>query len=145
VDTNRHQRRRRRRRHEGTADRRRGRARRARSNPVELDSARRRRRLLLVGDDEGRNAGGRLDGAHDGQTRRAGDSSARGRVLPAPRDRGRPEGHKTRTDTSFYGLGQGYTAERFDHNRITLEPERKTWKPGERRDHGSVAGIATAP
>ncbi|HEX5216455.1 MAG TPA: MG2 domain-containing protein [Vicinamibacterales bacterium] len=41
-------------------------------------------------------------------------------------------GHRTRTETSFYGLGKGYTAwERFDHNRITLEPERKTWKPGE--------------
>ena len=43
------------------------------------------------------------------------------------------EGRRTRTDTSFYGLGGGYTAwRRYDHNRITLEPERKTWKPGER-------------
>ncbi len=43
------------------------------------------------------------------------------------------DGRKTRTDTSFYGLGGGYTAwRRYDHNRITLEPERKTWKPGER-------------
>ncbi|MGE5837620.1 MAG: MG2 domain-containing protein [Acidobacteriota bacterium] len=42
-------------------------------------------------------------------------------------------GRQTRTDASFYGLGAGYTAwERFDHNRITLEPEKKTWKPGER-------------
>ncbi len=42
------------------------------------------------------------------------------------------DGRSTRTDTSFYGLGKGYTAwERFDHNRITLEPEKKTWKPGE--------------
>jgi uncharacterized protein YfaS (alpha-2-macroglobulin family) len=42
------------------------------------------------------------------------------------------DGHSTRTDTEFYGLGQGYTAwERFDHNRITLQPEKKTWKPGE--------------
>ena len=32
----------------------------------------------------------------------------------------------------FYGLGTGYTAwERYDHNRITLEPEKKTWKPGD--------------
>ena len=41
-------------------------------------------------------------------------------------------GHQTRTDTSFYAIGPGYTAwQRFDHNRITLEPEKKTWKPGE--------------
>jgi hypothetical protein len=44
-----------------------------------------------------------------------------------------PDGRTTRTDTSFYGLGKGYTAwERYDHNRITLEPEKKTWKPGEK-------------
>jgi uncharacterized protein YfaS (alpha-2-macroglobulin family) len=43
------------------------------------------------------------------------------------------EGHRTRTDTWFYGVGPGYTAwERYDHNRIKLEPEKKTWKPGER-------------
>ena len=43
------------------------------------------------------------------------------------------EGHTTKTETSFYALGAGYTAwQRYDHNRITLEPERKTWKPGER-------------
>ena len=36
------------------------------------------------------------------------------------------------TPTSFYALGAGYTAwERFDHNRIELVPERKTYKPGE--------------
>jgi alpha-2-macroglobulin len=36
------------------------------------------------------------------------------------------------TRTSFYVLGSGYTAwERFDHNRIELVPERKTYKPGE--------------
>jgi alpha-2-macroglobulin len=36
------------------------------------------------------------------------------------------------TRTSFYALGQGYTAwARFDHNRIELVPERKTYKPGE--------------
>ena len=41
-------------------------------------------------------------------------------------------GHQARTDTWFYGIGAGYTAwQRFDHNRITLEPEKKTWKPGE--------------
>jgi len=36
------------------------------------------------------------------------------------------------TRTSFYVLGEGYTAwERFDHNRMQLVPERQTWKPGE--------------
>ncbi|HEX2310984.1 MAG TPA: alpha-2-macroglobulin family protein, partial [Vicinamibacterales bacterium] len=36
------------------------------------------------------------------------------------------------TRTSFYVLGEGYTAwARFDHNRIELVPERKTYKPGE--------------
>ena len=41
-------------------------------------------------------------------------------------------GHVTRTLTSFYALGEGYTAwERFDHNRITLVPERNTYRPGE--------------
>ena len=42
------------------------------------------------------------------------------------------EGRTARTDVSFYGTGRGYTAwERYDHNRINLEPEKKTWKPGE--------------
>ncbi len=42
------------------------------------------------------------------------------------------DGRSTRTETNFYALGRGYTAwERYDHNRITLEPERRTWKPGE--------------
>jgi alpha-2-macroglobulin len=36
------------------------------------------------------------------------------------------------TRTSFYALGDGYTAwARHDHNRIELVPERRTWKPGE--------------
>jgi uncharacterized protein YfaS (alpha-2-macroglobulin family) len=36
------------------------------------------------------------------------------------------------TRTSFYALGDGYTAwARFDHNRIELVPERRTYKPGE--------------
>ena len=36
------------------------------------------------------------------------------------------------TRTSFYALGEGYTAwARYDHNRIDLVPERQTWKPGE--------------
>ena len=41
-------------------------------------------------------------------------------------------GHLTRTLTSFYVLGEGYTAwERFDHNRIALVPERNTYRPGD--------------
>ena len=48
------------------------------------------------------------------------------------------DGRSTRTETSFYGLGAGYTAwQRFDHNRITLEPERKiveTRRDGTRDD-----------
>ncbi len=36
------------------------------------------------------------------------------------------------TTTSFYVLGDGYTAwARFDHNRIGLVPERRTYKPGD--------------
>jgi uncharacterized protein YfaS (alpha-2-macroglobulin family) len=43
------------------------------------------------------------------------------------------EGRSTKTEVSFYGTGRGYTAwERYDHNRINLEPEKKTWKPGDR-------------
>ncbi len=43
------------------------------------------------------------------------------------------DGRTTRTESSFYALGSGYTAwQRFDHNRITLTPERQTWKVGER-------------
>ena len=38
----------------------------------------------------------------------------------------------TVTRTPFYALGEGYTAwERYDHNRITLVPEKTTYKPGE--------------
>ena len=36
------------------------------------------------------------------------------------------------TRTSFYALGDGYTAwARFDHNRIELVPERRSYKPGD--------------
>ena len=36
------------------------------------------------------------------------------------------------TRTSFYALGDGYTAwARYDHNRIDLVPERTTYKPGD--------------
>jgi hypothetical protein len=38
----------------------------------------------------------------------------------------------TVTRTSFYALGDGYTAwARFDHNRIELVPEKRTYKPGD--------------
>ena len=41
-------------------------------------------------------------------------------------------GRSTRTVVPFYALGAGYTAwERYDHNRIDLVPEKKTYKPGE--------------
>jgi uncharacterized protein YfaS (alpha-2-macroglobulin family) len=42
------------------------------------------------------------------------------------------DGRNAVTETSFYVLGDGYTAwARFDHNRIQLEPERQTYKPGD--------------
>jgi len=42
------------------------------------------------------------------------------------------EGRSTTSATSFYVLGSGYTAwERYDHNRIDLVPEKKTYRPGE--------------
>ena len=42
------------------------------------------------------------------------------------------DGRKAVTTTSFYVLGDGYTAwARYDHNRIDLVPERKSYKPGE--------------
>jgi uncharacterized protein YfaS (alpha-2-macroglobulin family) len=41
-------------------------------------------------------------------------------------------GHVTTTRSDFYAVGGGYTAwERYDHNRIDLVPEKKTYKPGE--------------
>ncbi len=43
-----------------------------------------------------------------------------------------PGGRFAVTQTSFYALGEGYTAwMRYDHNRIDLVPERKTYKPGD--------------
>ncbi|HET8798950.1 MAG TPA: MG2 domain-containing protein, partial [Thermoanaerobaculia bacterium] len=42
------------------------------------------------------------------------------------------EGRTTRTRTWFYSVGDGYTAwERYDHNRIDLIPEKKSYRPGE--------------
>jgi uncharacterized protein YfaS (alpha-2-macroglobulin family) len=47
--------------------------------------------------------------------------------------RGRGEnGRSAVTRTSFYVLGEGYTAwARYDHNRIDLVPEKTTYRPGE--------------
>ncbi len=47
--------------------------------------------------------------------------------------RGRGEdGRSSVTRTSFYVLGDGYTAwARYDHNRIDLVPEKQTYRPGE--------------
>jgi alpha-2-macroglobulin len=42
------------------------------------------------------------------------------------------DARSTVTRTSFYALGDGYTAwARFDHNRIELVPEKRTYKPGD--------------
>lgn len=41
-------------------------------------------------------------------------------------------GHATTTRVDFYATGAGYTAwQRYDHNRIDLVPEKKTYRPGE--------------
>jgi uncharacterized protein YfaS (alpha-2-macroglobulin family) len=40
-------------------------------------------------------------------------------------------GRPTRTDVRFYALGGGSSAWRSDGNRVTLVPERATWRPGE--------------
>jgi uncharacterized protein YfaS (alpha-2-macroglobulin family) len=45
---------------------------------------------------------------------------------------GDAEGRSTTTAARFYALGEGYTAwKRYDHNRIDLVPEKKTYHPGE--------------
>ncbi|HEV7502982.1 MAG TPA: MG2 domain-containing protein, partial [Vicinamibacteria bacterium] len=42
------------------------------------------------------------------------------------------DGRSTTSAVSFYVLGPGYTAwERYDHNRIDLIPEKKTYRPGD--------------
>jgi uncharacterized protein YfaS (alpha-2-macroglobulin family) len=42
------------------------------------------------------------------------------------------DGRSATTSTSFYALGDGYTAwARHDHNRIDLVAERQTYKPGD--------------
>jgi alpha-2-macroglobulin len=42
------------------------------------------------------------------------------------------DGRSTTTATGFYALGPGYTAwARYDHNRIDLVPEKRTYRPGE--------------
>ncbi len=45
---------------------------------------------------------------------------------------GDKDGHTTLTRVWFYALGAGYTSwARYDHNRIDLVPEKKTYRPGE--------------
>ena len=52
-------------------------------------------------------------------------------MLEATRRRRTAAASRSRA-TSFYALGEGYTAwARYDHNRIELVPERTTYKPGE--------------
>jgi alpha-2-macroglobulin len=42
------------------------------------------------------------------------------------------QGRSTSTVVSFYAVGPGYTAwARYDHNRIDLVPEKKTYRPGD--------------
>ncbi|HUR82817.1 MAG TPA: alpha-2-macroglobulin family protein, partial [Thermoanaerobaculia bacterium] len=42
------------------------------------------------------------------------------------------QGRSTKTRIWFYSVGAGYTAwERYDHNRIDLVPEKKSYKPGD--------------
>jgi uncharacterized protein YfaS (alpha-2-macroglobulin family) len=51
-------------------------------------------------------------------------------ILEARADAG--EGRYAVTRESFYALGRGYTAwERYDHNRIDLVAERRTYRPGD--------------
>ena len=59
---------------------------------------------------------------------------AEGRRLlqAARRGQGRRGPPGRRPQTEFYALGHGYTAwTRYDHNRIDLVPERKTYAPGD--------------
>ena len=45
---------------------------------------------------------------------------------------GDADGRRSTSATGFYALGPGYTAwARYDHNRIDLVPEKKTYRPGE--------------
>ena len=42
------------------------------------------------------------------------------------------EGRSAMTRVSFYAVGEGYTAwDRYDHTRIDLIPEKRTYKPGD--------------
>ena len=52
-------------------------------------------------------------------------------VLTATAQDGR-RAHDDARAVSFYALGPGYTAwARYDHNRIDLVPEKKTYRPGD--------------
>ncbi|HEY3054636.1 MAG TPA: MG2 domain-containing protein [Thermoanaerobaculia bacterium] len=51
------------------------------------------------------------------------------RIVATAKDK---DDRSTLTRVSFYAVGAGYTAwARYDHNRIDLVPEKKTYKPGD--------------
>ena len=92
---------------------------------------------------------GRWDGHHHRHPRAAARARGERRLLRPARDgegRGGPRPRPARRPST--SLGPGYTAwERYDHNRIDLVPEKKTYRPG--RDgaaHDQVAlGEARSP
>ena len=92
-----------------------------------------RQRLLYVGHGGERDRRRHVDREVGTRARNAGRSRSR-KAATSNSARKR----KTRTGVwpsprpSFYALGPGYTAwSRYDHNRIDLVPERKTYKPGD--------------
>ena len=108
--------------------------RRAASHPVELASASRPATVSTTGTTERKEiAAGALDVTTQGRSRcRCTSRSREGGeylLIATAKD---AEGRSTTTRTWFYAVGGGYTAwERYDHNRIDLVPEKKTYKPGE--------------
>ena len=75
---------------------------------------------------------GRVDDHDDDRSRVAADPAcATAAATRSARRRKDERGRPTRTEALFYVLGRGYSAWRTDGNRITLTPERMTWKPGE--------------
>ena len=85
-------------------------------------------------DTQRRDIDGGIVDRHDG--RRAGAArypAARTAATTSSRRAAREDdGRFAVTRTSFYVLGEGYTAwARFDHNRIELVPERQTYRPGD--------------
>ena len=89
--------------------------------------------LLHLGDGAQGDGGGPLDGhdhRHPGAVARARARAAATSSCGRPRRTRRAAPRPARR--RFYVLGPGYTAwERYDHNRIDLLPEKKTYRPGE--------------